>query len=395
MSSLNFPNISIKPFVIQLFSRFNNLLKTGLCWIRTSVKLPTKKFYTKSLVVASKRRPRRDFVKTIAGLPFLAIFTNGISKNIIVKEPDPNSETAVKFDYDKIDNKTDEPEIKIPTGKLCGYEISRLIMGCNPISGFAHARDLKYANQLFKAYHTDEKIIETFHLAESKGINTTFMVNRNYPYFKEYLNKFGGKMHTIYQIYLKEDNFLGDIDLAISNGANLLYIQGGESDRYVREGKIDLLGKAILYIKQQGYPAGIGAHSIEVIKSCEREEIPADFYVKTFHHDKYWSAHPVENRIEFSVDTQKNSDHNMIHDNMFDLFPEKTAEFMKNVTKPWIAFKVLAAGAIMPKDGFRYAFENGADFICAGMFDFQIEEDVNVICEILGTLKNRKRNWYS
>ena len=35
---------------------------------------------------------------------------------------------------------------------------------------------------------------------------------------------------------------------------------------------------------------------------------------------------------------------------------------MKEVTKPWIAFKVLAAGAIPPQDGFRYAFANGAGF---------------------------------
>jgi hypothetical protein len=36
---------------------------------------------------------------------------------------------------------------------------------------------------------------------------------------------------------------------------------------------------------------------------------------------------------------------------------------MKTVKKPWFAFKVLAAGAIEPKDGFRFAFENGTDFI--------------------------------
>jgi hypothetical protein len=68
---------------------------------------------------------------------------------------------------------------------------------------------------------------------------------------------------------------------------------------------------------------------------------------------------------------------------------------MKGVQKPWIAFKVLAAGAILPKDGFRYAFENGADFICVGMFDFQVVENVNTLNEILGSLKERERGWYS
>jgi len=80
---------------------------------------------------------------------------------------------------------------------------------------------------------------------------------------------------------------------------------------------------------------------------------------------------------------------------MWDLFPLRTIEYMKGVNKPWFAFKVLAAGAIEPKDGFRYAFENGADFICVGMFDFQIIDNVNTATDILRDLRNRERKWFS
>jgi hypothetical protein len=66
---------------------------------------------------------------------------------------------------------------------------------------------------------------------------------------------------------------------------------------------------------------------------------------------------------------------------------------MHEVEKPWIAFKVLAAGAIRPESGFRYAFENGADFICAGMFDFQVEENANLVRSILPQAQNRERPW--
>jgi hypothetical protein len=66
---------------------------------------------------------------------------------------------------------------------------------------------------------------------------------------------------------------------------------------------------------------------------------------------------------------------------------------MKDRPEPWMAFKVLAAGAIKPKDGFRYAFENGADLICAGMYDFQIVDDVNVCNSILDSKLNRERPW--
>jgi hypothetical protein len=68
---------------------------------------------------------------------------------------------------------------------------------------------------------------------------------------------------------------------------------------------------------------------------------------------------------------------------------------MATVKKPWIAFKVLAAGAIHPRDGFRFAFENGADFLNVGMFDFQIREDAILAQQILNDidLKGRQRLW--
>ena len=80
-------------------------------------------------------------------------------------------------------------------------------------------------------------------------------------------------------------------------------------------------------------------------------------------------------------------------DDMFDLFPEKTIEHMQAVKTPWIAFKVLAGGAILPPDGFKFAFENGADFICVGMFDFQIVQNVNIAFDVLANVKNRPRPW--
>jgi hypothetical protein len=60
-----------------------------------------------------------------------------------------------------------------------------------------------------------------------------------------------------------------------------------------------------------------------------------------------------------------------------------------------MGFKVLAAGAITPQDGFNWAFENGADFICVGMFDFQVVNDVNICLDVLQNLSNRKREWYA
>jgi hypothetical protein len=66
---------------------------------------------------------------------------------------------------------------------------------------------------------------------------------------------------------------------------------------------------------------------------------------------------------------------------------------MKTLDKPWIAFKVLAAGALHPSVSFKYVFENGADFACVGMFDFQVIEDVLIARDVFSGKINRQRPW--
>jgi len=81
------------------------------------------------------------------------------------------------------------------------------------------------------------------------------------------------------------------------------------------------------------------------------------------------------------------------HDSVWEETPRETAAFMAEVTKPWIAYKVLGAGAIHPNEGFRYAFENGSDFLCVGMFDFQVAEDVEIARRALDRAQGRARAW--
>jgi len=146
-------------------------------------------------------------------------------------------------------------------------------------------------------------------------------------------------------------------------------------------------------MRKYDIPVGIGAHRLEPIVFCEREGLEPDYYFKTLHHDRYWSAHPRDKRRFMEMFEADSPTHDEYHDNMFCHDHEETVAFMQDVKVPWIAFKVLAAGAIPPEDGFKYAFDSGADFICLGMFDFQVEADVIYTHRALAAAKQRKRPW--
>lgn len=266
----------------------------------------------------------------------------------------------------------------MPAGKIGDVKISRLICGGNLISGFAHSRDLLYVSKLLRNYFTDEKIFETFRLSEESGIDTAILRldDNTLRLINKYWGDEGGKLQWIAQIKPKPDDLTTDVRRAVENGAIGVYIQGETGDAFVKKGQVDLLAKTIECIKDHGVIAGMGAHDLKVIMECEKAGIPSDFYMKTFNSKSYWSAGPVER-----------------HDSVWEETPEETAEFMKTVDKPWIAFKVLGAGAIGPGEGFRYAFDNGADFICVGMFDFQIKEDAQIAVRAASSAQKRERTW--
>jgi hypothetical protein len=185
------------------------------------------------------------------------------------------------------------------------------------------------------------------------------------------------------------------IETAIAKGADSLFLHGGYCDRLIQAaqpGSVEVVGRAIEFIRKQGFTAGLGSHALEVPQACDQGGVQPDYYFKTFHHDQYWSATPKDRRKRFCVDGPRYLDHNEFHDNIFCIDPEPTAEYMLDKKVPWIAFKVLAGGAIPPKSGFKYAFENGADFLAVGMFDFNVAEDVRAACEVLQAL-NRDRAW--
>ena len=334
---------------------------------------------------------RREALKNLATLPILGAMGWGAFRHTS-KEVDVMSGATIQLNFTSLS----ELKGELPKGKIGEHEISRLVAGGNLVGGWAHARDLIYASSLFKAYNTERKVYETLMLAEQAGINT---INIGFPtnaLIAKYKKATGSKIKVISQIHpdMENKDYFVNIDKAIDFGVDIVQIQGNQVDWLVRDMQIDVVEKMMDHIRRQGYVAGLASHTVDALIATEEYGIIPDYYMKTMHHDNYWSAHPIENRVPFEVDGKNYLDHNKFHNNIFCLYPDRTAAFVERATVPVMGFKVLAAGAIEPKDGFNWAFEKGADFICVGMFDFQVVEDVNITIDVLDNLQGRTRAWY-
>lgn len=336
---------------------------------------------------------RREALKNLATIPALGIIGFGAFRE------------AQEFGVDTLSGATiqiggaDIKDLKgpMPMGKIGNHEISRIVLGGNLIGGWAHSRDLIYVPSLFRAYNTEKKIFETLMLAEKAGINA---VNIGFPTMdtmQKYKKMTGSKIKVLVQVApeMEKNDFFININKAVDAGMDIIQVQGNWCDWLVRDNRMDVIEKMLEKIRSNNIVAGLGAHTVDSLIMCEEQGIIPDYYMKTMHHDQYWSAHPRENRFPFEVDGKKYLDHNRFHDNCFCPFPDKTTDFVNRAKVPVMGFKVLAAGAITPEDGFNWAFKNGADFICVGMFDFQIVNDVNITIDVLNKLHGRTRGWFA
>ncbi|HVV71597.1 MAG TPA: hypothetical protein VHI52_08885, partial [Verrucomicrobiae bacterium] len=237
-----------------------------------------------------------------------------------------------------------DPET-LPTGKLGDQAFSRLMMGGNLIAGWSHSRDLTYVSTLMRRYNSPAKIRETLELGESHGSTAinTWVMDDNSQIFEHW--KCGGKMKWFAQARLDAGGGFSQIQRAIDQGAVGVHLTGDAAESLLDQGKFEKVGETIDFIKAQKRIAGVAAHDLRVIVECEKRKLDVDFYQKTLHSHEYYTApRPGETAAVGP------------HDNSWCLDPQAVVDFMATVKKPWIAFKVLAAGAIQPRAAFPYSF---------------------------------------
>jgi hypothetical protein len=263
-----------------------------------------------------------------------------------------------------------------PLAQLGKLKISRLIFGGNQIADYNHCNRYPYVNQLISAYYTPEKIASALQLSEKCGVNTILTNPTFFPKLQNYWKNSNGRIQLISDCGYPS-NLQEAIQRSIDFGAVACYIHGGVADRLARESKLDEMGKALDLMRKNRVPAGIGAHQLRTVRRAVEAGLLPDFWMVTFHPMKWGESGELEPGFD-EIQCPN---------------PEEVAAFMKERKEPWIAFKTLAVGVVPPAEAFKFAFNNGADFICVGMFEWQLVEDVNIALDAVKGAAKRPRPW--
>ena len=268
-----------------------------------------------------------------------------------------------------------------PLAQIGKAKISRIIFGGNQIADYNHCTRYPYINQIISAYYTPEKIASALSMAEKCGVNTILTNPRFIPKLQAYWKNFGGKIQFISDCGGADT--LAMAQQSIDVGAVACYIHGATSDRLVSEGNFDLMSKVLELIRKNGLPAGIGAHQLETVKGAVSKGLHPDFWMKAFHPITWGGSNKlVQGYDEISCRNAAGEWNGT-----------EVLAFMKDLKEPWIAFKTMAVGVVPPADAFKYAFDNGADFVCVGMFEWQLVTDINAGLAAIKGATNRDRPW--
>jgi hypothetical protein len=295
--------------------------------------------------------------------------------------PAPENQSATELPQDAV-------QTPFPRGKIAGQEFSRLMMGGNLIGGWAHSRDLTYVSTLMRRYNSPAKIRETLELGEIQGLNSinTWVMDDNSQIFEHW--KCGGKIKWFAQTRLDAGGGFSQVQKAIDQGAVGIHLTGDACEGLLNQGTFEKVAETVQFIRSQKRIAGVAAHDLRVIIECEKQKLDVDFYQKTLHSRDYYTAPRQDDTGAVGS-----------HDNSWCQDPQAVADVFAKIKKPFIAFKILAAGAIQPRAAFPFAFNNGADFILVGMFDWQIEENAKLARRVLGVAcgpnSKRARAWCS
>ncbi|TAM84014.1 MAG: hypothetical protein EPN47_04190 [Acidobacteria bacterium] len=233
----------------------------------------------------------------------------------------------------------------LPTINLGPHRVSRLIVGSNPIYGYSHFNYI--LDRLMREYFTDERIVKLMLDCEKHGINT-WQASFNYD-MKRQFPKIRGEGCNIQFICLAAswhfDQNMGRTPKEILDGTIKcaqaamefkpigIALHGGATDILFRAGKIELVKTYVDRVHDMGTLAGISTHNPKILETLHEKGFGNDFYMAGL---QYLTRRPEEWMEEIGA--------HPLDEGWIDSDPPRMAAAVRNVDKPTLVYKVLAAG---------------------------------------------------
>ena len=240
------------------------------------------------------------------------------------------------------------PAGRLPKIKLGKLEVSRLILGSNPFFGFSHGNPQASAGEMRK-YYTPERIMAVMDEAAEQGIEAVW--TPCYDHWIKLWNQYRGKGGKL-KVWIGQpdsfDRMKEHIAACAKNGGKAICVQGESVDRAFREGKHGLVKEWLELIHSFGLPAGIAAHSPRTHLVAEEKKLPTDFYHQCMYQPENYSTKCRDQALAT----------------------------IRKLDKPVVAYKVLAAGRLKPKEAFAHLLEHvrPKDGLCVGVFPKKSDE---------------------
>ena len=279
----------------------------------------------------------------------------------------------------------------LPTIALGTFRVTRFIAGCNPVLGNSHFNALTSA--LMEEYYTDERVVQFLLNCEKAGINAwqTGAIPRTLR-LMDMARDAGCKLHWIpvadpwenssskYKIS-SEAAVLQTVQLLVKKKPIAIGHHGELSDVLYRDGKLERIRTFLNAVHDLGFLAGVSTHNPAVIEAVEEKGWPADFYMACF----YFRSRTTEEFVK-EIGTEQVGETYLASD------PPRMCKVIRQVPKPCLGFKFLAAGrrcgtAKQVREAFEFAYHNikPTDAVIAGMynkFSDQLAEDVGLAREL-------------
>jgi hypothetical protein len=264
--------------------------------------------------------------------------------------------------------RAEEPKPTTPAGTLAKvalgpYQLSRLIVGANPIHGYSYQG--AHADQHMKEYFTVEQTVAFLRRCEHEGINTfQFSPGGVIPETLQILRDKGSKMNLI---CLHSDRAKLKADAETLRPIAFVH-HGGASDRLFSQGKSQRVHDYVKAVHDAGLLAGVSAHNPDVIKRIADEGWNVDFFMTCF----FFVTRSILPGAMDNVGPLKTLEF------VYPFFkddPMAMTEVIRQVKQPCLAFKILGAGRLCKnqesvKAAFQFAFERikPTDAVIVGMY---------------------------